>query len=292
MRIINKENMKILLTLIILFSFQLTAQHKLSVGDTLNSYLENYPIEKTIDIGTQGSLPESKDMKFGVTFGDNKKSEFPKMVIAKNKYLIGIWQKINSSEAEYIYDYDGDGVLDFSEQKLIIPAWVLANEEEIDTTKDNVAEILDNYQNSFQSDVGLANPLFGKAILKVATEVYDTTKSNRFLTYLIKLYSDFTSSNPKIAIMTMQSLEANYVGFFHREHPVIYLFILESAINDGNKELAKSYLERLYKLSPDFIPCLVYQYRLEEDSVKKEKFKNDLILKYKNHWMVKSELHL
>lgn len=74
----------------------------------------------------------------------------------------------------------------------------------------------------------------------------------------------------------MNMVENTYKERFNKEHPLIYLWMIETLINVGaDKKDLVLLLNDVLNLYPDFIPFQVYSWQLEKDKkVKENKYKN------------------
>jgi tetratricopeptide (TPR) repeat protein len=145
---------------------------------------------------------------------------------------------------------------------------------------------MDLLYESFNSDLGPANPKMITAIQLMTQYEADTSMANRDLVYLLKFYID-NCGKLDLALKTIERLKELYNQRFASDHGLILLFQGETYLDLGNKNEARPIFEKILKIDTSFVPALVYDYKLETD---KKALKGKLkILKkeYSDHWLVK-----
>lgn len=279
----------ILSTLVCAVIFALPAQalDQLKIGDNFRQYLKDHPIKYKIQAPTKSDWPE-RNIFFGV-FEKPRNPKNPAFLLSQGKIPFGVMQGAEG-QTYFLYDTDGDSILDFKTEKNLLPPWVIINTvKNKDKSTNNLKEILDLMYETHKSKEGHADKTkiikAGELILK---EAKDPQRPNRDLIYLINYYLNVMQFSPKLAIKTMEILDRMYKERFGADHPLIVLYWMESHINADQRDEARQLNKRLRQMDPNFVPAIFYQYKLEDDPAIANKLKNKLLQDHKDHWIVRN----
>jgi hypothetical protein len=261
-----------------LFSYDM-----LKLGDNAVEYVQKNSIKYKIEFKPFSEWPEGR-----ITFYSYSKKidgESPVIVFANYNYCIGVLQG-KGTNSYYLFDLDGDNVLDTKTTFGVLPYWVILKDSTNRTRKDNVSRIMDELYQAYQDDDGPSDRLVG--IGQMISSFYpDVNIQNRDMAYLLDFYLKFNQVLPEQSMAALNMLMEACKDRFNKIPPVIILYNLESSINLGNKKQAAEALKQLLQVDPEYIPAMIYDYQLEKDFLKaKEKFQA-LKKNYANHWLVK-----
>ena len=208
----------------------------------------------------------------------------------KDTTLFGLFVK--KPQATFMFDSQGDSILDVSPGFFMHPFWVVKNNTKISPDDKKIIEVFNNiYEKTLQSDYfdNADNPF--SEFVKYRT---DTSLSNRHIAYLFEyvlLSSTPNSENdtPEFAKFSLDlnlSLASECLSLFHVIPEIVYVYLGEAFIACGMTDKAIENYEIALQLYTDCIPCKVYNCVLEKDSVKKKKKSKELRKKHPNHWLV------
>jgi hypothetical protein len=272
--------------LFMILSASAFCQANLAIGQDLRAYLKNS--SPTYKADGPKVLPIREGKVDFYTYKGTTESSDLRILVILDKYSVGVLQSVNGKQ-QVLLDLTGDGLLDTQVDGMEIPYWVVAanTEDKEKTATNNVKQYLDGYYQMFQAD---ANPVssgklksYSDALLK---QIASGNGENRDLLYT--LYCCYRWGNRYAAGTAAAAgyLAGSYSERFHADHPLFYLQIIESFLMTGDKEKARSYVERLLKLDPGFVPAQVYRWELETDPDKKQAYLADLRKTHPQHWIV------
>ncbi|HOM86563.1 MAG TPA: hypothetical protein PLH80_00130 [Spirochaetota bacterium] len=278
---------KILLPLIItvfihtnIYSYDL-----LKIGDNVTNYIKTNPVKYKLTNQKLSNWPEGVVTLLAYDTKVDGKS--PIIVFALDKYPIGVLQG-TSPNAYYIFDIDGDGILDTKTDKGIVPFWVVYANSKNKSKNDNITSIFNLVYESFQSDEG---PYINQKFKESINKLYEFNKNinieNRDLAYLFLFYQLYNQYFPEQSLKCLDLLTKEYISRFNKIHPILLLYKAETLINLKQEQDAKKIIAELRKADPNFIPAKAYEYRLEVDKEKAKILLNNLKENHKNHWIVK-----
>jgi hypothetical protein len=258
----------------------------LNIGDTLYTYMQRNLIKYKLPMGDISSWIEGKDITI-LTYQPGVDSSKPNFLSWRG-IPFGVLEGIRPN-AYYLFDTDGDGTLDYRTDKPLTPIWLVSyNSKVVDSTSILLDNVLNIFFKAFQSDTGLVvNDQTKPAFATLMGCSKDTLFPNRDLVYQLWYNTIFAKRDPAQSLMAMQIFERTYNKRFHRLHPIIKLYELESAIQIRNYDLARSYLQELQNIAPDFIPGKYYAYILQQDESLKSSQRIQLEQSYPNHWIIK-----
>lgn len=259
-------------------------QQYLKIGDNIYDYFFANPIKYNSANYKLSNWYEGNVKFYSYTQGDDTTK--PHIINScQGKFLFGVLQG-GSPNSYYLFDTDGDKILDYKTDEFLLPPWVIEVNSPNKNSKNNIKPIMDLLYESFNSDLGPSNPKMIAAIQSFTQYEADTSMANRDLVYLLKFYID-NSGNADLALKTIERLKELYNQRFDAEHGLIFLFYGETYLDLGNKNEAKQIFEKILKIDSSYVPALVYDYKLETDK-KSSKGKLKILKKeYPNHWLIK-----
>jgi hypothetical protein len=259
----------------------------LKIGDSVRAYLNQHPIKYSAKIQGTVNWREAGMLEYGM-YIKGVDDTHPAILLWDKQIPIGVLQGKPPS-SYFLFDTDGDGVLDYRSNELILPTYiVLSNSPIVDPSRNELKKLLDAHYEAFQSDAGpYENKEFRNALASAFNPyAADNLKPNRDLFYLLSYYLGH-AKEPKLALAAISELQSRFTRRYKEGHPVILLFLLESSINANDEEAASRYCGELLKLHPDFVPAVYYQCRLEKDPQKAAELANRLGMAHPDHWLVK-----
>ena len=252
------------------------------VGDNIIDYLNQNPTQYL----TQGTLlMDSPDGQVDFLKYKANTIETDTKYLVQGSNVFGVMQNDNIS-TYFLYDINGDGILDCEHDFLFLPFWVLSESGYTKTVVDNnLLEYLDNGYKMFN---GKENPYSSGSMRKYLTDFASNTgiaNYNRDLFYAILEYYSF-AQYPELALMILFEFETRYKERFGSSHPVIILHIIESMINNGYRENAADFIKEYESKYFDFIPLKVYSWQLEKNPLIKQQKYEKLKQEHPEHWIV------
>jgi len=195
--------------------------------------------------------------------------------------------------AYFLIDTDGDRILDKKHFDLIIPFWAVKTSNMTDDDT-GLISVLDNFYNSFQNNDGPNGPNseIQKGMNLIRTAALDTETPNRDIYYLLHFYLSFNQVYPDVCLNSIKSLKQIMNERFGDGHALLDLFHFETLKNLRKIDEARTMLNELIISNSDFVPFNAYSYDLEQNPDIKKVKKEELILEYGEHWMVKAMLGL
>lgn len=259
----------------------------LQIGDSLNSFIKEYPPKSYQKIEDKSGWVEFGQMAY-FFYKKEFDSRFPTFMVWNKSVPFGVLQG-EPPDAYFLYDTDGDSILDYKTTHFFFPFFLVeANSPNLDPKNLDIKKTLDVFYNTFQSNEGpYESEVFKNALKNDFTPfLKDTNKPDRDLFFLLAQYTIHTNT-PDLAIMIGKELRKRYYERYGAMHPVIVLYLLESCINKGDKDAARNYCQELRELAPDFIPALVYEADLSQDPTKAAEIRAQLKKDHPAHWIVK-----
>jgi hypothetical protein len=260
----------------------------LKIGDSVRDYLNQHPVKFTVKMQGNTNWREAGMLEYGMYSKKGVDDAHPAILLWDRLTPIGVLQGKPPS-THFLFDIDGDGVLDYRGNELILPTYiVLSNSPIVDPSKNDMKKLLDVHYEVFQSDAGPYDNKDFREVLASGFNPYatDNMKPNRDLFYLLSFYLGH-AKEPKLALLAISELQSRYVRRYKALHPIVLLFLLESSINADDDAAASRYCGELLKLHPDFVPANYYQYKLEKDPQKATELAKQLEMAHQNHWLVK-----
>ncbi len=134
-----------------------------------------------------------------------------------------------------------------------------------------------------------------KTILKYRQFQTDTTLANRHVALLFDDYQTIVTAAGErgakppanICVPLMQSLAGECVSLYNKIPAIVCIYMGEALQSAGMTDEARKHFKMSLQFYPGSIPLQVYNYRLEQDPVKKKEALAELKKKYSKHWMVK-----
>ena len=258
----------------------------LQIGDTISTYMLRNLVKFKVPAGRISQWSEGQHVIL-YTYQRGADSLKPAFLSADGM-TFGVLEGV-SPNAYYLFDTDGDGILDYRTTQAILPIWIVgACSKVIDTSATQVNFVLDTFYNSFQSDSGLSlNPRTKPAYADLFAGRSDTLYPNRDLFYMLYCYISQLKETPSLAMLSITTFEKVYAHRFGHIHPLIKLDELEGALELKDTSSAREYLSALTQMDPQFIPAKYYACVLERDKVTEVIEARELKSRFPNHWLIK-----
>lgn len=205
--------------------------------------------------------------------------------------LIGIYKVQEPSS--FVFDTEGNSILSETSEFFVLPLWTVKNKARITSSDSTVLKLLDDlYEQTLQANDEQPDE---KTINQFFQYRTDTTLANRHIVYLFDTYQNLiteTASKGEAApaylcIPLIQTLASECVSLYNFIPVIVCVFMGEALISADLLDDARKHFELCLQFYPESIPLLVYNYRLELNSSKKEKMLENLKKNYSKHWMVR-----
>ena len=264
-----------------IFSYDL-----LKIGDNVSQYIIDNPIKVKFGQQSISDWPEGNITLLG--YGKAGDGKSPIIIFSNDEYLIGVLQG-TSSNAYYLFDINGDNILDTKSSTPILPYWPVFLSSKNKTNTNNISPILELTYDSFQSDEGpMKNPKMQQSLKSLFAFKDDVNSENRDLAYLYYFYQANSGLYPEQSLICIELLTNEFEKRFGKIHPVLLLYTAETLINLGDDESAKTIISNLREIDPDFIPAKVYKYQLEKNKKNSKALLKELKENHPKHWIVKT----
>lgn len=260
-------------------------QPLLEIGGSLPDYMKKYPLRYKRPMDDISEWSEGKNIEI-LLYAREYDAQYP-VILSSGGTPFGVLQE-KESKAQFLFDTDGDGKLDHRSETPFVPIWLVFRNSTIQDRNDRTADkFMKLLYDTFQSNSGPGDGSRIKEALSLLKPYYtESNRPNRDLMYLLYYYIKFTD-RPEQAIRAMKIMEKRYAERYGRVHPVILLHLLESNINAGRLDEARSYSQKLLKLSGDFVPALFYQWQLQQKPLPDDDLAKALKKSHPDHWLVK-----
>ena len=276
----------ILLSFVLVLSLKISVgQDLLKVGDNIYSYLQENPIKYNNPNNKMCHWIEGNIGLYSYTKGGQTNKPYI-LHTCGGKFLFGILQGANP-DAHYIFDMDGDRVLDYRTDTFVLPSWVIEANSPNRSQENNLSSVMELMYESFNSNLGPSNPKMTEALLSLKSFYQDTTMTNRDLVGMLEFYI-VNANRPDLAIYAISKFEMVYNDRFNKNHPLINLYKGETFMNLGQDDNALIEFKKVIKADENFIPALVYICQLEENVELSEENLKKIKVKYPDHWIVKN----
>jgi hypothetical protein len=254
-----------------------------NVGDNVLDYLSKNPTNYLVPGQKLFDIPEGRiDFRKYKNITVDEDTKF----LTHGLSLLGVMQN-DKGVTIFLYDLNGDGILDNIHDNLIIPPWVLSKSPYTQkTNNNNLKDYLDKGLSMFNGDdnpyaTGLVNNYLAQFFQNIGPSY-----ENRDLFYAFFLYY-YLAAHPDIAYNIICQIEIDYKERFDSVHPIIILHKAETLINMQEYQLANELIKNLLEIEPDFIPAKVYSWQLEIIPAIRQYKYNNLKSNYPSHWIVK-----
>jgi hypothetical protein len=255
-----------------------------NVGDDIVSYLEAHPASFVVQGQNLLNVPDGRfdflKYKFITVDEDTK-------FLLQDQTVFGVMQCENSI-TRFLYDLNGDGVLDVVHTTLFLPYWILSQSRyTVISGENNVKPSLDAGMAMFN---GNANPYTnprgaGQYIMEMVAKIGPTFENRDLFYGLFQYY--YNAEFPELAFKILSQIEIDYEARFGTVHPLILLHLAESLINMDEPARARVIINRLLQIEPDFVPAQVYRWQLEPIPALRQNWYNQLKAEHPEHWIVK-----
>lgn len=282
----NKVTMSVFVLLLLSCSSLFALEtDQVKMGDNIREYYSKNKKEYTL-ITNRVKLNLWIDSEIVIYKSKNKKVSKPQIIVYGLDIPIGIILEQNPEK--YVLDMDGDGILDFENDKAILPYWVI-NPVESKVKDEGAPELLDKLLEVFNSEEGATES--NQAFLDVQ-KIFESAGSNvnypdRDLIYRVIFYSLYINNLPSLCLRDIIETNKIYGLRYGDLHPMLLQYLCESEIRNSRMEETRHYLDYLLNLTPNFVPALVIQYKIETNIDNKNEMLATLKKEHGNHWMVK-----
>lgn len=193
----------------------------------------------------------------------------------------------------FMFDTEGNSILSNTSEFFYLPVWVLKNKTKIYATDKTILTVLDQmYEQTMQANDGQLDEKTIKSYLQFQT---DTTLANRHIALLFDTYQTIiteTAAKGKeapadICVPLMKTLAGESVSLYNKIPAIVCIYMGEALQSAGMIDEARKHFKTSLQYYPNSIPLLVYNYKLEQDSIKKKEQLVYLKKKFSKHWMVK-----
>lgn len=209
----------------------------------------------------------------------------------KDTSLIGVFKV--SEPNSFLFDTEGNSILDLSSDIFILPLWTVKNKAKISASDKKIIVMLDKlYEKTMQ---GNDDNLDEKTWNEYYSFQTNTTLANRHIALLFDTYQNImtetAAKNKKvpseICIPLMKSLSGECLKLYNSIPAIVCIYMGEALQSGGMIKEAREHFEMSLQFYPNSIPLLVYNFKLEIDPVKKKEKLLELKNKYPKHWMIK-----
>lgn len=282
--------MKNIIFFIVIFSFLSTQAQTLKTGDNLKKEFKKSDNHYYFSAPTFTDWAEAANMIMISPKPNFTEADFVYLAL-KDTTLIGAFK--TSEPYYFLFDIEGNSILGNKSDYFLLPTWAVKNKTKINSKDKVVLNILDKiYQKTLQADeLELDEKTMGE-YLKYFT---DTSLPNRHIVLMFENYQTIiTETSAKgekppaeLCVPLMISLSKECMSIFNSIPVIVSIYMGEAYQSAGMMDKARDQFQRALTIYPNSIPLLVYNYRFENDQVKKEIKLADLKKKYPNHWLVK-----
>lgn len=258
----------------------------LQIGDTISTYMLRNPVKFQVPVDPISQWREGEHVLL-LTYQRGEDSLKPAF-LSTCGIVFGVLQG-TPPNAYYLFDTNGDGILDYRTTRALLPIWVVAAcSKGIDTSAAQLNFVLNTIYDAFQSDSGLTvNARTKPAFTDLFAGRSDTLYPNRDLFYMLYCYITQLDEMPSQAMLAITSFDKIYLHRFGHSHPLIKLDELEGALALKDTSSARAYLSTLTKMAPNFIPGKYYSCILERDKITRIIEARELESRFPNHWLIK-----
>jgi len=258
----------------------------LKLGDNLFEFISKNPPAFKKDQIKMSEWIEGEVELF--SYSESRPTDYPIVFYSSiTKKPFGVLQNDKKNEAIYLFDTDGDSIIDFKSGKFILPFWLIKINSNNCSSVNNIKEFLDTQYSIFQSDLGPKDTEKLLTVIKKYGSFYeDNSIENRDILSALFLFS-YNSNEPVIAINLINEAKNIYEKRFNSSHPVFLLFEGETLIKLEDFDRARIVFSKLLEENPDFIPALFYDCILSKNDQLLNEKTNYLKKNYRNHWLIK-----
>lgn len=204
--------------------------------------------------------------------------------------LIGIFQ--TKAPNVFMFDTEGNSILSNTSKYFLLPSWVVKRNTQVVPSDKKVLVLLDKlYQKTLQANEAELDEATIKEYQQYQT---NTTLANRHLVLLFDNYQTIITETSaqggiapaKICIPLMKSLSGECLLLYNTIPAVVCIYMGEALQSAGMTDQAREHFKTSLQFYPDSIPLMVYNYKLEQDPVRRKEQLAALKKKHAKHWMV------
>ncbi len=147
--------------------------------------------------------------------------------------------------------------------------------------------LLDEFYESFESDLGLANPKMLSAYARLSDYSSNPAVPNHHVAVLLAEYVNSIAS-PEEALKWIRALTEETKLLWGERHPLTYLYEGESLMNARKGSEARAVFSEMHDELKGSAVAMFYIYKLESDNRLRGTWLSVLKSLYPNHWLVKT----
>lgn len=205
--------------------------------------------------------------------------------------LIGVYK--TKAPSFFLFDTNGDSILNSSSELFYLPLWTVKNSAKIDSTDKTILKVLDKlYEKTMQAD---DLELDQETINQYQQFQTDTTLANRHIALLFDTYQSIITQTAakgvappaSVCIPLMKSLSEECIMLYENIPVIVCIYMGEALQSAGMTDQAREHFNLSLQFYPYSIPLLVYKHSLEQDPKKQKEQLKALKKKHSKHWMVK-----
>jgi len=207
-----------------------------------------------------------------------------RLLVSMNYYPFGVITH-KDGKSYFLIDFDGDSILDREIEYLYVPPWVIRNFSNGGNTGDTIKNMLKLSTSAFQgNDLPYENEAMKTRTKELVLAAKDRGYDDRPYIYYEYLYNYLYKKRELDS--AYECLETLYISLNKEMDSTLLIYMVELANKRGQLDEARQINNLLITNFPNFIPGIVYQYILEENITIKNEYRNSLLEKNSNHWLV------
>ena len=279
----------IFISLILLASIICKAQ-EIKIGDNLHTEFNKIKTRFYFDAPQFSNWTEASNM---IMIGSKPRPMDCNIIFLalKDSTLIGVFG--TKEPNTFLFDINGNSILELKSEFFILPAWVIKNKKNINSNDKKIFSLFDKfYLKTMQAD---DLELDKKTIEEYQNYQTDIKLSNRHLALLFDSYQTIiTETSAKgrkapanVCIPLIESLKKECLNLYDSIPTIVCIYLGEAYQNAGKIMEAREIFNKSLLSYPNAIPLLVYNCQFELNPIKKKEKLDTLKKKYPKHWMVK-----
>ncbi len=276
--------MKYLLTIATIFTVTISLAQSVKEGDNLKE------IYKKIANPNFKAAPKVTYWKEGEGIFFIGAEPFV-LIALKDTTLIGLFTR--ESPSGFLFDTIGNSTLSLSSHVFTFPYWIIKRNAKVSSSDETILKLMEElYSTTLQANDGQPTMEIAQRLNEYRT---DTNLYNRHIAFLLDSYQQLilnSASNgikppANIALPTIKKLTEECLLVFGKVPPLVCIYMGEALLSAGMTNEARKHFKESLQQYPNSVPLLVYNYRLEEDDMRKKEELKELKKEHRKHWMVK-----
>jgi hypothetical protein len=211
------------------------------------------------------AVPAFNDIEFVSLSQSNDFSRSPVLLSARqNGVVIAVYGVLDgsSSNASFLYDTDGDGVLDMRSSARWYPSWIFFNARMVRADPSSFVRDCQDIYGQLNSVEGPTQATMSQEQSRILDVLNDRIASNRDLYYSLLFYSVYSAEEPQLCLGAMLSVGGYLSAIYKLELPLICLYAGESLIDLGKLDHARNMFERLKQIDTSSLIAEYYLARI------------------------------